>query len=225
MSHRVIPIAEESAAVSAGGVREHQHAHGHEHMHEHEAHAPRPPRSLSRREWLKGSGILIGTLAFPSILASLAPSRVWALETQALDSHQDAVLLAFVKQQYPHKTLDDAVYALVIKDLDGKAQKDPAIRQQLADGVKQLDALNGSDWTKRSPADQAKDLVAMQKEPFFQTVRQTAIVSLYSNDMAYAHFGYGAAQGDGGYLYKGFDDLAWLPNPPDNASGPIPKDS
>ena len=206
MSHRVIPIEAEPAA------------HGHEH------HAP-APRSLSRREWLKGTGVLIGTLAFPSILATLAPSRVWAVEMQALDTHQGAVLLAFVKQQYPHKTLDDAVYALVVKDLDAKAQKDPTVRQQLADGVKQLDALNGSDWTQRSPADQARDVAAMEKTPFFTTVRTTAIVSLYSNDMAYAHFGYGAALGDGGYLTKGFNDLAWLPNPPANASGPIPTDS
>ena len=207
MSHRVIPVKAEPAALSAS------------------AHEPRAPRSLARREWLKGTGVLIGTLAFPSILATLAPSRVWAVEMQALDTHQGAVLLAFVKQQYPHKTLDDAVYALVVKDLDAKAQKDPAVRQQLADGVKQLDALNGSDWTQRSPADQARDVAAMEKTPFFTTVRTTAIVSLYSNDMAYAHFGYGAALGDGGYLTKGFNDLAWLPNPPANASGPIPTDS
>jgi hypothetical protein len=208
MSHRVIPIEAEPAATPAGVP-------------------PTAPvtRSLSRREWLKGTGVLIGTLAFPSILMTLAPSRVWALEMQALDTHQGAVLLAFVKQQYPHKTLDDAVYALVVKDLDAKAQKDPAVRQQLADGVKQLDALNGSDWTKRSPADQARDVAAMEKTPFFKTVRTTAIVSLYSNDMAYTHFGYGAAQGDGGYLYKGFNDLSWLPNPPLAASGPLPKDS
>jgi len=138
MSRKVIPIEAESAGV----------------------HAPHAPRPLSRREWLKGTGVLIGTLAFPSILATLAPSRVWAVDMQALDTHQGAVLLAFVKQQYPHKTLDDAVYALVVKDLDAKAQKDPAVRQQLADGVKQLDALNGSDWTKRSPADQARDVAA-----------------------------------------------------------------
>ncbi|ACC73593.1 tat (twin-arginine translocation) pathway signal sequence [Paraburkholderia phymatum] len=210
MRHRVIPIEAESAA----------------HAHEHRAPASRTAsRTLSRREWLKGTGVLIGTLAFPSILASLAPSRVWAVDMQALDSHEGAVLLAFVKQQYPHKTLDDAVYALVVKDLDAKAQKDPAVRQQLADGVKQLDATGGSDWTKRSPADQARDVAAMEGTPFFKTVRTTAIVSLYSNDMAYAHFGYGAAQGDGGYLNKGFNDLVWLPNPPALASGPIPTDS
>lgn len=45
------------------------------------------------------------------------------------------------------------------------------------------------------------------------------MVSLYANTMAYAHFGYGASEGDGGYLTKGFNSLSWLPNPPAAASG------
>jgi hypothetical protein len=43
--------------------------------------------------------------------------------------------------------------------------------------------------------------------------------------MAYAHFGYGASAGDGGYLTHGFNSLSWLPDPPPGASGPIPTDS
>ncbi|KXU82365.1 tat (twin-arginine translocation) pathway signal sequence [Paraburkholderia monticola] len=181
---------------------------------------------LTRRELLKGTGVLTGTLALSSTLAMLAPSRVWALELQGLDTHQGDVLLAFTRQLYPHDTLDNAVYALVVKDLDGKAQKDPAVRQQLADGVKQLDATaGGSDWSKRDSAAQARDVAALAGTPFFATVRSTAIVSLYSNPLAYQHFGYGASEGDGGYLYKGFNSLSWLPNPPADQSGPIPKDS
>jgi len=181
---------------------------------------------LTRRELLKGTGVLTGTLALSSVLAMVAPSRVWALELQGLDTHQGAVLLAFTRQLYPHPTLDDAVYALVVKDLDAKATKDPAVRQQLADGVKQLDATaGGSDWTKRDSAAQARDVAAMAGTPFFVTVRTTAIVSLYSNTMAYEHFGYGASEGDGGYLYKGFNSLSWLPDPPAADSGPLPKDS
>ncbi len=181
---------------------------------------------LTRRELLKGTGVLTGTLALSSTLAMLAPSRVWALELQGLDTHQGDVLLAFTRQLYPHPTLDDAVYALVVKDLDGKAQKDPAVRRQLADGVKQLDATaGGSDWSKRDSGAQARDVAALAGTPFFTTVRTTAIVSLYSNPLAFEHFGYGASDGDGGYLYKGFNNLSWLPDPPAEASGPIPKDS
>lgn len=180
---------------------------------------------LTRRELLKGTGIITGTLAFSSIFTALAPSRVWAVELQGLDTHQGEVILAFTRQVYPHATLDDAVYALVVKDLDAKARKDAAIQQQLADGVKQLDALGGSDWTRRDAATQARDVAAMASSPFFNTVRSTAVVSLYSNGLAYTHFGYGASEGDAGYLYKGFNNLSWLPNPPAGASGPIPSDS
>ena len=36
---------------------------------------------LARRDFLKGSGLLFGTLASGSMLAALAPSTAWALET------------------------------------------------------------------------------------------------------------------------------------------------
>jgi hypothetical protein len=205
MNHTIIPIARDPAGHAVEGAMR---------------------IKLTRRELLKGTGVLTGTLALSSTLAIFAPSRVWALELQGLDTHQGDVLLKFTRQLYPHPTLDDAVYALVVKDLDGKAQKDPAVRQQLADGVKQLDATaGGSDWSKRDSAAQARDVAALAATPFFTTVRSTAIVSLYSNPMAYQHFGYGASEGDGGYLYKGFNNLSWLPDPPANESGPLPKES
>ena len=177
---------------------------------------------LTRRALLKGTGVLFGTLAMSSALALIAPSRAWALELKSLDEHQGKVLLALVKRIYPHATLEDAVYALVVKDLDGKAANTATIRDQLAEGVRKLDAQAGGDWSARAAGDQDRDIAALADTPFFQTVRSTAVVSLYSNALAYAHFGYGAQAGDGGYLYKGFNDLAWLPNPPEQDSGPIP---
>ncbi|WP_322095460.1 tat (twin-arginine translocation) pathway signal sequence [Paraburkholderia bannensis] len=179
--------------------------------------------ALTRREWLKGTGILIGTLAVSSSLAMFAPSRVWALELKHLDTHQSSVLLTMARQLYPHKTLDDAVYALVVKDLDAKAQGDATVHQQLADGVRALDSkAPGGDWTKQRPESQARDIAAIAGTPFFETVRSTAIVALYSSALAYQHFGYGASEGDGGYLFKGFNNLAWLPDPPAQDSGPVP---
>lgn len=179
--------------------------------------------SLTRRDLLKGSGVLVGTLALSSTLAMFAPSRVWALELKHLDTHQGAVLLAMVRQIYPHKTLDDAVYALVVKDLDVRVRNDEATRKQIADGVKALDKkARGGDWTKQPAQSQASDIKAISATSFFETVRSTAVVSLYSNTLAYRHFGYGASEGDGGYLFKGFNDLAWLPNPSEQDSGPVP---
>jgi hypothetical protein len=229
MKSTVIPIVASDHARPAHRHR-HEHPHEHDHDHDHEQRATQAGAAalripLTRRELLKGTGVLMGTLAFSSVLSTLAPSRAWALELQGLDTHQGEVILAFTRQLYPHATLDNAVYALVVKDLDAKAKADPAVRQQLADGVKQLDAQAGSNWLTRKPAAQAEDVAALAGSPFFNTVRSTAVVSLYSNTMAYAHFGYGASAGDGGYLNKGFNSLSWLPDPPPGASGPIPTDS
>jgi hypothetical protein len=224
MKTTVIPIV---ASDHAHATHRHRHEHVHDHADEHD-HEPRATAlriPLTRRDLLKGTGVLIGTLAFSSVLSTLAPSRAWALELQGLDTHQGQVILAFTRQLYPHATLDDAVYALVVKDLDAKAKADPAVRRQLADGVRQLDAKAGSNWLERASAAQTDDVAALAGSPFFNTVRSTAVVSLYSNTMAYAHFGYGASAGDGGYLTQGFNSLSWLPDPPPADSGPIPTDS
>jgi len=181
--------------------------------------------SLSRRGFLKGSGaLLMGTLlAGSGSLALLAPTKTWALPLQAMDTHQSRTLLVFTRHLYPHKHMDDAVYALVVKDLDAAAAKDPAVRDLLVAGVAGLDKESKGDWLKLSSPEQLARVKAMAGTPFFEKVRSTAVVSLYSNDMAYAYFGYGAAKGDGGYLYRGFNDLHWLPDPPvPTASGPMP---
>jgi hypothetical protein len=181
--------------------------------------------TLTRREWLKGTGIVFGTLALSSGLAMFAPSRAWAVELKQFDSHEGQVLLAFTKRLYPHPTLDDAAYAFVLKDLDSKAAADPALRARLAAGVKDLDRRADGDWSKRAVASQDADVAALAGTPFFDAVRSTAVVSLYSNPLAYAHFGYGASTGDAGYLHNGFDKLSWLPDPPAGDSGPIPSDN
>ena len=41
---------------------------------------PKLDLPLVRREFLKGSGVLMGAITTGSVLATLAPSPVWALE-------------------------------------------------------------------------------------------------------------------------------------------------
>ncbi|MGH7101001.1 MAG: twin-arginine translocation signal domain-containing protein [Acetobacteraceae bacterium] len=182
-----------------------------------------PRIAPTRRALLKTTGVLTGTLALSSVLAGLAPSRAWALDLGTFSTHQGAVILACSRHLYPHPTLEDAVYALVVRDLDGQAAADHAVQQTVLSGVRELDQIGGGDWLKRDPALQLVDVESMQGTPFFVTVRSTAVVSLYNNDMAFAHFGYGGTAGHLGYLHKGFNDLKWLPEPPAAASGPVPQ--
>ena len=176
---------------------------------------------LSRREFLKGSGVLVGTLwASSTMLITLAPSRVWALELKTLDEGTARALLAFTRQIFPHAKLDDAVYALVVKDLDAEAAGNADVKKLLVDGAAGLDKAADGNFAAAPKDKQAAITASMAKTPFFEKVRGKAVVSLYNNELAFAHFGYegNAFQKGGGYLMRGFNDLKWLPAPSAKAS-------
>jgi hypothetical protein len=180
---------------------------------------PKLDLPLARREFLKGSGILMGTIAAGSALAALAPSSAWAVELKTLSTTEGQTLMKMGRVLYPHKKLADAVYALLAKDLDGKASGDAATAKLLKDGVAALDSAAGGHFAKASAKKQLEVVKAMAGQPFFNTVRGQCITSLYDNDMAYATFGYpGSAWEKGGYITRGFQDLKWLPAPPLEAS-------
>jgi len=180
---------------------------------------PRLDLPLARREFLKGSGVLMGTLAAGSVLAALAPSTAWAVELKALSTTEGEALMKMGRALYPHKKLADAVYALLAKDLDGKASGDAASAKLIKDGVAALNTAAGGNFAKAPAKKQAAIVKAIEGQPFFNTVRGQCITSLYDNDMAYATFGYpGSAWEKGGYITRGFQDLKWLPAPPLDAS-------
>lgn len=178
------------------------------------------PTLPSRREFLKqGSGVIIGALVFSSgPIALLAPSKVWALELSSLDEPTGKALLKFARHLYPHDTMEDAVYAMVVKALD-KDAADASVKMLLVEGVAALDHAAGGEWIAKSPDRQLLAVKALEGTPFFAKVRGTCVGSLYDNPLAYAHFGYeGSSWEKGGYLHRGFNDLAWLPDPPNEAS-------
>lgn len=179
---------------------------------------------VGRRHFLKGSVVLSGLLVAGTPIALLAPSRAWAVELSHIDQNQADAIMVLARTLYPHKTLPDAVYALAVKDVDAKAT-DPKIVDVIKTGVAKLnDAASGkwNDTASLSDAQRASIVEANQTDPFVLLVRGQCITSLYNNDMAFAHFGYeGEAFSKGGYVYRGFNDLTWLPNPPADASPPV----
>ena len=180
---------------------------------------PKLDLPLKRREFLKGSGILFGSLAAGSVLAALAPSTAWALELKTLSKAEGETLMALGRVLYPHQKLPDAVYALLAKDLDGAATGSAASATLLRDGIASLDKAAGGSFVRADDARKLALIKAIEGQPFFATVRGQCVTSLYDNDMAFAAFGYpGSAWEKGGYLTRGFQDLSWLPAPPAAAS-------
>jgi len=176
---------------------------------------------LTRREFLRGSGILTGTIAASSVLASLAPSRTWAVELKTLTQPEGEALMKMGRVLYPSAKLQDAVYALLAKDLDADAAKSADTLNMLREGIASLDKAAGGSFASASAAKQLEVVKSMEGTPFFGAVRGKCITSLYDNDMAYATFGYeGASFDKGGYIMRGFQDVKWLPNPPQAASPP-----
>jgi hypothetical protein len=176
--------------------------------------------TLNRRELLKtATGLLTGCVVAGGPLALIAPGRVWAVDLTVLTSSEGATLMSMARTIAPHDKLDDAAYALVIKALDGDAHKDADILKVIKDGAATL----GPEFAAGSESERVAALNNIESSAFFQTLRLKTLQVLYATPMAYAYFGYeGEAFSKGGYLFRGFNDLRWLPEVPDEDSGPLP---
>ena len=173
---------------------------------------------LTRRDFLKGSGVLMGVLVAGTTVAALAPSPVWAVELKALSQAEGTSLMSLGRVLFPHAKLPDAVYALLAKDLDGATAK----TAELKAGIAALDKACDGNFSTASDAKKEAAVKAIEGTPFFNTVRGQCVTSLYDNDMAYAALGYpGASWDKGGYITRGFQDLKWLPEP-SAADSPAP---
>ena len=180
----------------------------------------RKKSGMNRRQFLHTSGLAAaGAAAVASGAVLVAPDGAWALQLSALDEHTAKTLLKMSRQIYPHDTLADMYYAGVVEALDGEAKGNKDVAKLLSEGVAELDRAMGVKWLELSDGNQLATLTAIQDGGFFQKVRGTIIVALYNNPLVWRHFGYeGPSYEFGGYLNRGFDDLAWLAPPSDDAS-------
>lgn len=174
---------------------------------------------MRRREFLKSTGMLTGVLALGSPLALLAPGRAWAVDLRVLSSAEGATLMAVSRTIAPHDKLEDAAYALVIQSVDADASTNPALLKVIREGVRGL----GAGFARETENVRVAALKKIESGTFFTTLRTKTLGVLYTTPMAYAYFGYeGEAFSKGGYLFRGFNDLRWLPEVPLADSGPVP---
>jgi hypothetical protein len=175
---------------------------------------------LNRRNLLKSaSAILTGAVLANSPLAAFAKGPAWSLDLFTLDKTQVTTLSALTRTICPHDNLDDLAHAVVVKAMDAEAAKDDRTQSLLTEGLTHL----GETFATSTEDIRIAALKKIETTPFFQYVRLKTVQTLYTSPLAYAHFGYeGEAFSKGGYLYRGFDDLHWLPEVPTEDSGLIP---
>jgi hypothetical protein len=179
-----------------------------------------PLVTLGRRELLKATtGLLTGLVVAGSPLAAIAEGRAWAIDLNAFTNSEAAALLAMARTICPHDKLDNAAYALVIKAIDGQAHADESTHRMIKEGIHTL----GATFATASESDRVDALKRIESSPFFQFMRLKTVQTLYASPIAYAYFGYeGEAFSKGGYVFRGFNDLRWLPDVPLSDAGPIP---
>jgi|SRR3984957_17413629 len=176
-------------------------------------------QSADRRSFVRGVGVLTGVIALGNPLAALLPSRAWAVQLRVLSSAEAAALLAMIRTIAPHDTLDDAAYALVVNSADSDAAGTMEARNDLKAGITSL----GEGFAALPEKTRVERLKAIESGGFFQSMRVKTLLVLYSNPIAWAHFGFeGEAFSKGGYLLRGFNDLKWLPDVPLADSGAMP---
>ena len=115
----------------------------------------------------------------------------------------------------------------MVKALDADVAAADAPKAGLAlyaDGVARLNEAAGGAFKNLDgdAKEAALEAEAASEDPgFFQAVRGKVVNVLYNNHEVWKIFGYeGASYKEGGYLFRGFDDLSWLPAPPAEASPP-----
>lgn len=175
---------------------------------------------MKRREFLKTSALVVaGTAVAASGLVNVAGGGEWTGQLTTLNPHEAITLLAMARRIFPHRGIDDSCYLKVVEVLDTNSKSDPAVAKMLSEGVVALDGSGGTKFADLKENDQIIALEAIQTTGFFQKVRGTELESLYSNPGTWKAFGYqGPAYAYGGYIHRGFNDLNWLPDPPEFAS-------
>ena len=178
--------------------------------------------AMPRRDFLGATGVVTGLLAAGTPLALIAPSRAWAVDLKTLTSAEGAALMAATRTIAPHDKLEDAAYALVVQSIDADAAKDSSLLAMLREGIRGL----GAGFATAAEPARVQALRAVESSAFFQTVRAKTLGTLYATPLAFAYFGYeGEAFSKGGYLFRGFNDLHWLPDVPLEDSGPVPQNT
>jgi hypothetical protein len=136
----------------------------------------------------------------------------------ALEQNVAATVAALARTLYPHVALPDSVYARVPAKIDEAAREDAAQARTVNNGVADLDGRGIQPFVERSAEQQLADAKAIEGSDFFELVRSTAVVEIYSDPQTWKLLGYeGPSFAQGGYINRGFNDLDWLPDPEQEA--------
>jgi hypothetical protein len=168
------------------------------------------PRGLTRRQLLSRS-VAAGTSFIVGAGFVAGRDAAWAIEMNALKPESFATLVQMARDIYPHDQVGDEYYVVAVKGYDA-----PDTADESEAGIVALDEAaramgHGSYLDIAWERDRVDVLRSIEDTPFFQSVRGGLITGLYNQKEVWPIFGYeGESFSQGGYIDRGFDDIAWL---------------
>ena len=153
---------------------------------------------------------LLAALAFSTAAVT---GTTWLRSAAAWASSTDGTTLArFGRLLFPHDGLPDEVYAEVMNDVLMSLASNPDTENLLAAAEHALDAQHDTAWIERDEAGQIEAIENIQGEAFFAAIVGTLRGAFYYNPAVWSHINYpGSSKQHGGYKFRGFDDIDWLP--------------
>lgn len=168
---------------------------------------------MQRRRFLAQTAKMVLGAKTSLLLGGFPAVSAWAASHDtSLAGTELETLAIMVHVLLPHDFLTDADYLSFAIRIDGRLGTDPALRQLIADGIAQMNAMSEDSWLDASVDDKLAAMEALQEEAFFGQLLNAAIDTLYQDPAVYRRLGYeGSAIEFGGYLNRGFDNIDWLP--------------
>ncbi|NIL95017.1 MAG: hypothetical protein GTO71_11440 [Woeseiaceae bacterium] len=156
---------------------------------------------------------IVAALAFSGVAAPLGST--WLKSAAAWAADDDAGLdeLGRMAQLlFPHEGLDDRVYGGIMSTVMETTTDDQATQAMLDAAANTLDAARETSWLDLGAEEQFAVLQELQDQPFFAGIRETVRFHLYYHPDLWKHIDYpGSSKEFGGYIRRGFNDIAWLP--------------
>ncbi len=153
---------------------------------------------------------LLAALAFSTTAVTgttwLRGAAAWASSTEGTN------LARFGRLLFPHDGLADDVYTEVMDNVLTALAANPATEDALVTAEQALDAQYDTAWIDRSESEQITAIENTQGEAYFDAIVGAVRGAFYYNPAVWSHIHYpGSSKEHGGYKFRGFDDIDWLP--------------
>lgn len=142
------------------------------------------------------------------------PAKYPQLNDTEMTEDARNILIRVIRVAFPHDSFPDGPYERTADTIMAAAAESTWFRVALTQGLLTLSHLAGGDFRELDEEAATSVLRRIESTEFFGFIRRTTVLNLYDNADVWDALGYeGSSFEKGGYINRGFDDLAWLPDP------------